>query len=770
MGKSQPATVPAPHRPWVIAERPGASVGGGARHRIAGLLTVGLLVCAGLLGVGVSSASALGSGYFVTFVARSCPAYSDIFANKARNDILESLEDLGPDTQYGDSGQLVNPTAEGIPPQDVCTPLVGWEFTLGTGYESHAVTGPWGSLSIVTNPFPRAPIVTQAQTPLLNQDALPVGKQQLAGAVTIELTSQERAQASQASQLWAQGGTPTDPDLAQKFPGPAYGFGGLRCATDNLNGDNVEYVFFPAGVRHVFCYGLYVTPPPTSGTITIQKQVMGAPAGDNPQFPFNGSISYDPSGFQLGAGGSEDFYRAGGVTWTVSESAVAEYKLADLSCSAEAAGGARGASTADISGATASIHLVAGEHVTCVYTNRYVPPSGGLTIRKLTTGGVGQFDYRVTLVSGRGSVRLARATTTQPNVAVDAQPSLLNLAPGRYRISESTPASSGGDWRLVRVRCDGASRSTAQPVEVDIPSAGGVTCTFINAFVPKGSIALAKITEGGTGTASFLVFPAHGSAAQYRESATTTVPGVAAGAAPDTAADGTDNLPLGAYWIVEQPPAGGPASGWTLTTVRCAGLLVPFAQGAVEVKLTPAHPGLRCVYTDTFSATLPPPPPPINPPLVEPPPAPVFPLVPGLPAYQLSDLVVTKHASASIVTEGDVVVYQITVKNLGPDPAQHVVLADQPLGHAPFVAVQTSAGHCKARLRTVLPITCGLGTLQPGGNVTVTVRLRIESGASEFTNAAVAGTATQEQTLANNLARARVTVRQPAPPPPSGLG
>ena len=124
---------------------------------------------------------------------------------------------------------------------------------------------------------------------------------------------------------------------------------------------------------------------------------------------------------------------------------------------------------------------------------------------------------------------------------------------------------------------------------------------------------------------------------------------------PDTATDATDHLPLGAYWIVEQPPAGGPAGGWTLTTVRCGGVLVPFAQGAVEVKLTPAHPRLRCVYTDTLSATPPPPPlPPVNPPPVAPPPAPVFPLVPGLPAYQLSDLVVTKQASASIVTQGDV--------------------------------------------------------------------------------------------------------------------
>ena len=729
-------------------------------------------MCAGLLGIGVSSASAQPSGYSVTFVARACPAYSDIFANRARNDILESLEDLGPDTQYGDSGQLVNPTAEGIPPQDVCKPLVGWEFTLGTGYESHAVTGPWGSLSIVTNPFAGAPIVTQVQTPLLNQDGLPAGKQQLAGAVTIELTKQEHAQASQASQLWAQGGTPTDPDLAQKFPGPAYGFGGLRCATDNLNGDNVEYVFFPTGVRHVFCYGLYVTPPPTSGTITIQKQVTGAPAGDNPRFPFSGSISYDPSGFQLGAGGSEDFYRAGGVVWTVTEGAVANYKLADLSCRTETAGGGPGASTVDISKTTASIHLVAGEHVTCVYTNRYVPPSGGLTIRKLTTGGVGEFGYTVTPVSGHGSVRLARATTTQPNVAVDAQPSLLSLAPGRYRISESKPSSSGGDWRLVGVRCNGASRSTAQPVEVDIPTGGAVTCTFINAFIPKGSISLAKITEDGTGTASFLVFPARGPAAQYLQSATTTVPGVAARAVPDSAADATDRLPLRAYWIVEQPPAGGPAGGWTLTTVNCDGVLVPFAQGAVEVELTHAHPGVRCVYTDTFSSAPPPPLPPVNPPPVLPPPAPVFPVVPGLPAYQLSDLVVTKQASASIVTNGDLVGYRITVKNLGPNPAQRVVLGDQPLGHATFVAVHPSAGHCKARLRTVLPITCGLGTLQPGGKITVTVRLRVETAASEFTNAAVAGTATQEQTLANNLAHVRVTVRQPPKPstPPPGLG
>ena len=140
----------------------------------------------------------------------------------------------------------------------------------------------------------------------------------------------------------------------------------------------VEYVFFPAGVRHVFCYGLYVTPPPTSGTITIQKQVTGAPAGDNPQFPFNGSISYDPSGFQLGAGGSEDFYRAGGVTWTVTESTVANYKLAGLSCSAEAAG----ASTSGVAGASVSGAAPGngGRALDCVAATAFAAPLASLVV------------------------------------------------------------------------------------------------------------------------------------------------------------------------------------------------------------------------------------------------------------------------------------------------------------------------------------------------------------------------------------------------------
>ena len=94
-----------------------------------------------------AAAHAAGSGYYVTFVARSCPAYTDIFANKARNDIQESLKDLGPDSPYNTVSTLVNPVTESLAPQTACSALPDWRFTLGTGYQSRAVTGPWGSLS-----------------------------------------------------------------------------------------------------------------------------------------------------------------------------------------------------------------------------------------------------------------------------------------------------------------------------------------------------------------------------------------------------------------------------------------------------------------------------------------------------------------------------------------------------------------------------------------------------------------------------------------------
>jgi hypothetical protein len=139
----------------------------------------------------------------VTIAARSCPTYDAIAANLARNDIQESLQDLGPDTPYR-SGQPIDPQIE-ADAQPLCQPLPGWRFTLGRGYVTRAVNGPWGSLSIVTNPFADS-IVTQDSVPLLNATGVDTGRR-LEGAVTLTLSDEQANLASRRSALWLQGGT-----------------------------------------------------------------------------------------------------------------------------------------------------------------------------------------------------------------------------------------------------------------------------------------------------------------------------------------------------------------------------------------------------------------------------------------------------------------------------------------------------------------------------------------------------------------------------------
>ena len=132
--------------------------------------------------------------------------------------------------------------------------------------------------------------------------------------------------------------------------------------------------------------------------------------------------------------------------------------------------------------------------------------------------------------------------------------------------------------------CNGTPGPTSEQVTVTVSSNAETTCVFEDEFTPDGSISLAKITHGGTGTALFLVRPKSTevpSYAQHVQHATTTTPGVAADAVPNhpVSDNRTDRLALGTYLITEQPP---PTTGtWTLTEVQCNGELVPFEQGTV---------------------------------------------------------------------------------------------------------------------------------------------------------------------------------------------
>ncbi|MEK9665405.1 MAG: hypothetical protein VW082_12400, partial [Candidatus Nanopelagicales bacterium] len=74
-------------------------------------------------------------------------------ANQARNNVMESLEDLGADSIYPGGGTTpVQPSVETDPAtgQSACQPLSGWTFGFGDGFAG-ADTGPYGSLSTVAN-------------------------------------------------------------------------------------------------------------------------------------------------------------------------------------------------------------------------------------------------------------------------------------------------------------------------------------------------------------------------------------------------------------------------------------------------------------------------------------------------------------------------------------------------------------------------------------------------------------------------------------------
>ena len=129
----------------------------------------------------------------------------------------------------------------------------------------------------------------------------------------------------------------------------------------------------------------------------------------------------------------------------------------------------------------------------------------------------------------------------------------------------------------------------------------------------------------------------------------------------------------------------------------------------------------------------------------------------------ITDLAVTKQASPSTVTLGQVVTYRITVRNISKVTAQCVVVTDLSHTRGQILSVHNPAGTCEAHPHRV----CQLGDMKPGATVVFTVRA-IPGVLGRFTNRAAVGSANDETNLANNVAQATVMVL--APPPPAGFG
>jgi hypothetical protein len=562
-----------------------------------------------MLAPGAGAAVGLQPPLSITYVARQCAAYTDVMANKARNNLQESLRDLGPDSTYGPGAAITVADEDAGSP--ACTPLPGWGFTTGTG-----ITGKSPAtlqLSTVVGTL-RSGIVTETSVPELDSSGQPTGRQ-VAGAVTVNLDAAE-AMAAARNALWVQGGTPAQPlnGLQEQ-----YGFAALRCARDAVNGDNVESVSFPSGARHVFCYYYAVTPPPTAGTITIRKEIADGSSGSG-TFTFAGNVSYaDSDGDGVGdvtvaasdrAAGQASFVRAAGSEpWTFQEQDAPGWDPSGPpDCTATNPEGPA-TSTFDV-GSDQSVAVTLGplDDVVCTFTNgRSV---AGAVLRKETLGGTGDFTFE--LVGATAPPVVALATTTQEGVPVTAI-DLADLPAETYTATEILPAPTpAGSWELEQASCNGQPLTITQagPLrrEAQVTATGGaLDCVATNRFTAGGSITVTKTTLGAAGTFDFLVAPAGDATTTYPGTATTLTPGEPAFATEDGTGTGAlvDGLvvePAATYTVTELLPAPSDTGQWQLVDVDCGpgtGTLVR-ETATVQVTLSLTAPDPTCAFVNQF--------------------------------------------------------------------------------------------------------------------------------------------------------------------------
>jgi hypothetical protein len=557
-------------------------------------------------------------------VARYCPTYSDVFANRARNNIMESLQDLGPDSPYTNFVAVDPSVEDGMAPQTSCKPLPNWTFAFGNGIASNA-NGTNLSYVTGTSSVNNRQVTTQASTPLLDTNGNPTG-QQIAGATTFTLTSAELTLASQGN-LWVMGGTPSQP---LNGLGDQYGFAALRCAMDNLNGDNVEWIGFPSGMSHVFCYAFYVQPPPTAGTIVIKKSLTEAlPAAQT--FDFAGSLSYNPGGaFSVTVpanttSAEETFIRGetgSNAPWTAAETIPDGFQLVGLTCVSQSGGstitysGNDPNSTVPGGNDQVNISLAAGDTVTCTFTNGLAPPPTG----------TGEINKEISTADGRPipdgvlpqafNYTVTSPTDTVSTVAVTVQPGEQNagtgtipgLTAGQWTITENLPAPAPGwQWAWVGTICittGGVPQDATGPtVTVTVPSGGGASCTFTNQLQATGGLVVRFTTLGGTGTFGARLDSQYGE--ELNQSVTTTTAGAPA------VATGESSNPLLGTWLV-QPLAPDPTTGghWVLAsapTCNASSPVTPVGPDQLQVELgTAAAPVLTCdfVYQLVAPSTL----------------------------------------------------------------------------------------------------------------------------------------------------------------------
>jgi CSLREA domain-containing protein len=232
-------------------------------------------------------------------------------------------------------------------------------------------------------------------------------------------------------------------------------------------------------------YEYLSAPPPTTGTITVVKDVAG---GTDPQdFSYN-LYTYQPSfallaQFQLDDDGDNSNTLSNTYSTTVSpgkygvsEAAVANWSIA-VDCESTDPNRVFPGPSFDPNnqGTGKAFDIAAGETITCTFTNTYTPPptTGSIKVIKTVAGGAPGANW-----SFSGTAPISAFTLA----AAGGDTTFSNLTPGSFTLTETRQ----GGW-VPSVSCTPGSETGVASVTLDLSAGEAAECTFTNTQCQPGT-------------------------------------------------------------------------------------------------------------------------------------------------------------------------------------------------------------------------------------------------------------------------------------------
>ena len=455
------------------------------------------------------------------------------------------------------------------------------------------------------------------------------------------------------------------------------------------------------------------TAPPNTGTITVQKKVVGAGADPAQTFAFTDDMPNSSVG-TISANSGIQSYTVTVGTYNISENPLPAnwaFETNGLSCTDPTPN-----TTVDQTTRAVEIKVSDNETVACEWTNRYTAPAttGTLIIDKVASDpGASQtesfaFTDDITVGGAVGSVTPATSLASKT----------FTVTAGTYSVTEDALTVGQGlaGWTQGTATCDDTSPVNAIAVAVGET----VKCTYNNSFAapppPRGSgtITVQKQVIGtGADPAQTFAF-------------TDDMPTSSVGSISSNSGLQTFTVTAGIYNISEDAlPAN-----WSLELLT--GLVCTDPSGGTSVNQTTrgaaidvaAGETVACEWTNRYTAPV------IVP--GQPPPPPVLP-----------DLVISKTGSSASVPVGSNVTYTLTITNKSTVDAPNAVVTDTLPAGLQFVSSTPGAPTCTNSHNIVTAVdtlTCALGTIAAGATTSVTVVAKALSPGT-YTNVASIGPA-----------------------------